>query len=55
MPASPHPVTDTNSSGLKDVEEDGVSVASRQWVAAENAHTASLLDTLPQRNKILAF
>ena len=58
--AAKHAVVDSYSGGLKVNDdyrwlEDGSSSATKQWVAAENSHTASLLDRLPQRDKILAF
>ncbi len=58
--AAKHPILDTYPGGLKVTDtsrwlEDGSTPETKQWVAGENAHTASLLDALPQRDKILAF
>ncbi len=35
--------------------ENGDSAETKQWVAAQNAYTATYMDTLPQRDAILAY
>lgn len=60
LPATPkRPVVDTYF-GIQVTDnyrwlENGASPEVKQWVAAEDAHTAAWMDKLPQRNAILAY